>query len=142
MFITFHGKLENDANAFYENLAGKESYLAARSIFLELAKENIKHKNMILRTYREIISDAFEGGFPLNELNEKDYELKIENKGDIDLSEILKTSVELEKIIKRFCEDASRSINGLLEEVSQAFTLVATKKNTRIMNITKLNSTL
>jgi len=138
MFITFHGKLEDAIKAFYENMAEKESDIASRDIFRELAKENIKHKDMVLRTYREIITDAFEGGFPITELDEKDYELKIDYKEDMNLSDILKKAIDLEEISCRFCEDASKSINGLIVEVSQAFAWIKKRKQKRSQKLKNL----
>lgn len=138
MFITFHGNLEDKIKSFYENLAENESDIAARDIFLELAKENIKHKDMVLRTYREIITDAFEGGFPITELDEKEYDLKTENMENVNLSDIINKAIEIEEISRRFCEDASKSINGLLVEVSQAFAWVKNKKQKRSQKLKNL----
>ena len=131
MFITFHGRLEDTTKAFYENLAANETYHVVRELFLELSKENAKHKDMILRTYREVITDAFEGGFPLTELNENNYKIKAFNTEDMNLTDILKKAIELEGKNLRFCEDASRSINGLLIDVSQAFGWVKKRKEKR-----------
>jgi len=135
MFITFHGKLEDSIQAFYENLAEKDGNIARTHIYLDLAKENNKHKNRILRAYREIITDALEGGFPIFDLNEKDYELKTDNKKDMNLNDTLKKAINLEEISLRFCEDASKSINGLIIEVSQEFAWLKNRKQKRIQKL-------
>ena len=49
MFITFHGRLEDSIKAFYEKLASDERHEGVRDAFLALAKENGKHKEMVLR---------------------------------------------------------------------------------------------
>lgn len=138
MFITFHGRLEDSAKAFYEGLAADERYGENRGIFQELAKENGKHKEMILRTYREVISDAFEGGFPLTNLDEKDYTLNIDITKKLDLPETLKTAITLEETAKKFCEDAAASTKGLMADIPQAFEWVAKRK---IRRIDKIKST-
>jgi len=138
MFITFHGKLEDTIQTFYENLAEKDGDIAHRSIFLDLAKENTKHKNRILRAYREIITDALEGGFPIFDLNEKDYELKTYSKEDTSLSDILNTALNVEATSIRFCDDASKSINGLIIEVSQEFAWLKKRKTKRLHQIQSL----
>ena len=93
---------------------------------------------MILRTYREAISDAFEGGFPLTNLDEKDYTLNIDVTKKLDLPETLKTAIKLEETAKKFCEDAAASTKGLMADVPQAFEWVAKRK---IRRIDKIKST-
>ena len=138
MFITFHGRLEDSAKAFYEGLAADERYGETRGIFQELARENEKHKEMILRTYREVISDAFEGGFPLTSLDEKDYTLNIDITKKLDLTETLKTAITLEETAKKFCEDAANSTKGLMADVPQVFKWIAKRKTRRIERLASL----
>ena len=132
MFITFHGRLEDSVRAFYEGLAEDEGYGDARGLFLELARENGKHKEMVLRTYREVISDAFEGGFPLTGLDEKDYTLNTDVTQECSLTETLKGAIKLEETVKKFCEDAAASTKGLMPDVPQVFKWVARRKVRRI----------
>ena len=138
MFITFHGKLEDSIQAFYENLAEKDGDIAHRNIYLALAKENKKHKDRILRAYREIITDALEGGFPIFDLNEKDYALKNNNTEDIALDDILNNAIDVELKSIKFCDDASKSINGLIVEVSQEFEWLKKRKAKRLHKIQNL----
>ncbi len=135
MFITFHGKLEDSVKTYYEGLAEDERYGETRELFHELARENGKHKEMILRTYREVITDAFEGGFPLTDLDEKNYELETEVADGLILPKVMDKAVELEETSKRFCEDAAASTKGLMADVPQAFEWVAKRKTRRIDKI-------
>jgi len=130
-FITFHGKLEDEAGAFYRRLASSGRYPEAEEAFLALAKENGKHKEMVLRTYREVITDAFEGGFPLFPLDEGDYRVQTELPDDASLSDALRRAAEIEETSQRFCTDAAKSTRGLMADVPQAFEWVARAKARR-----------
>ena len=130
-FITFHGKLEDEAGAFYELLASSGRYPEAEETFLSLAKENGKHKEMVLRTYREVVTDAFEGGFPLFPLDEEDYRVQTELPEDASLSDVLKRATEIEEKSRRFCTDAAKSTRGLMADIPQAFEWVARAKARR-----------
>ena len=139
MFITFHGRLEDSIKTFYEKLAHKEIYAGVRGAFLALAKENGEHKEMVLRAYREVITDAFEGGFPLTNLNEEDYLLETELPDETSLSDVLKMAVEIEEKSRKFCEDAASSTKGLMADVPQAFEWVAKRKTRRIGRLESLS---
>ncbi len=130
-FISFHGELEDRIRAFYEHLASGERYPEARETFLALAKENRKHKEMVLRTYREVITDAFEGGFPLTALNKGDYEIDTELVEDMSLHEVLKKAIEMEETSQKFCRDAAESTRGLMADVPLSFEWVARRKDLR-----------
>lgn len=130
-FITFHGKLEDEAGDFYRRLAGSGRYPEAEEAFLALAKENGKHKETVLRTYREVITDAFEGGFPLFPLDEGDYRIQTEIPDNAGLSDALKRAAEIEETSRRFCTDAANSTRGLMADVPQAFEWVARAKARR-----------
>jgi rubrerythrin len=130
-FITFHGKLEDETGAFYRSLASSGRYPEAEEAFLALARENGKHKETVLRTYREVITDAFEGGFPLFPLNEGDYRVQTELPDDASLSDALKRAADIEETSRRFCTDAAKSTSGLMADVPQAFEWVARAKARR-----------
>jgi rubrerythrin len=135
MFITFHGSMEDSVKDFYEDLIEDERSGEIRGLFQDLAKENGKHKEMVLRTYREVITDAFEGGFPLVGLDEKNYKLETEVIAGMNLPTMLDRALELEEACKRFCEDAAASTKGLMADVPQAFEWVAKRKARRIEKI-------
>lgn len=137
-FITFHGKLEDEAGDFYRRLAGSGRYPEAEETFLALARENGKHKETVLRTYREVITDAFEGGFPLFPLNEEDYRINTELTDDASLPDILRRASEIEETSRRFCTDAAKSTRGLMADVPQAFEWVARAKARRERELVSL----
>ena len=139
MFITFHGRLEDSIKDFYENLASNEIYGGVGDVFLALARENGKHKEMVMRAYREVITDAFEGGFPLKILDEEDYKLRTEMSEEIEFSDILKRAVEIEEKSRKFCKDAANSTKGLMADVPQAFEWVSKRKTRRIGSLESLD---
>ncbi len=130
-FITFHGKLEDETRAFYMRLAGSGRYPEAEEAFMALARENGKHKETVLRTYREVVTDAFEGGFPLFPLDEEDYRIQTELHDEASLYDALKRAAEIEETSRRFCTDAAKSTRGLMADIPQAFEWVARAKARR-----------
>src|SRR3972149_6519285 len=70
--INFYSKLEDRVATFYEELASNQKYSAGRDTFLALAKENRKHKEVIERTYREVITDALEACYAFG-INSSEY---------------------------------------------------------------------
>jgi hypothetical protein len=134
-FIRFHGELEDKIRDFYKTLALEERYLKGRDIFSDFFKENQKHKEMILRTYREVITDALEAAFPLRSLDEADYEINTKLTEDMNLQNVIKRAIEIEEKSQKFCTDAGESTSGLLADIPQAFEWVARRKNRRIQKL-------
>ena len=134
-FVRFHGEIEDKIREFYKNLAIDERYSEGKDTFSDFSKENQKHKEMILRTYREVITDALEAAFPLRSLNEADYEINTKLTGDMNLQDVIKRAIEIEEKSKKFCTDARESTSGLLADIPQAFELVARRKTRRIQKL-------
>jgi rubrerythrin len=130
-FIRFHGELEDRIKEFYESLAVIDKYSADRETFLTFSKENKRHKDMILRTYREVITDALEAAFPLKNLDEVDYEMNTKLTGDMSFREVIERAIEIEEKSYKYCRDAGESTSGLLADIPQAFKQIAQKKTKR-----------
>ena len=139
-FITFYVKLEDEIITFYNNIARNGNYKDFRDYFLTLANENKKNKVMVLRTYREVVTDAFEGGFPLFPLDEDDFSINTDLSGVESLVFVLKKSKEIEEISQRFCKGVAESTLGLMADVPQAFQWVAKKKSLHIEKLIKIMS--
>ena len=137
-FIRFHGELEEKIKEFYERLAAIDKYSVGRENFLSFSKENQKHKDMILRTYREVITDALEAAFPLKNLDEVDYEMNTKLTEDMSLREVIERAIEIEENSYKYCRDAGESTSGLLADIPQAFEWVATRKTRRIHKLESL----
>lgn len=128
--ISFHSKLEDQTAAFYNSLAVYNKFSNGRETFLAFAKENAKHKNRVLRTYREIISDAMETGF-FTGMEDTDYVIDTEIPETATYSQILHKALEIEETAYHFCRHASTMSRSLLASIPQAFDYIAKKKADR-----------
>lgn len=137
-FISFHGELEEKIKEFYERLAVIDKHSAGRETFLSFSKENKRHKDSILRTYREVITDALEAAFPLKNLDEVDYDINTKLTEDMSFREIIERAIEIEEKSYKYCRDAEGSTSGLLADVPRAFELLATRKTRRIRKLESL----
>lgn len=135
---SFYDKLEEQAARFYENLADNEKYSDGKEIFLAFAREDRKHREMVLRAYREVITDAFEAGFSFTGLQESDYRINTELTEDLSYSDILRRALEIEEKLYRFCTDVSEKSRGLLDDISHAFERVAKRKADRKLRLESL----
>ncbi len=138
MFISFYGRLEDKTEEFYDEMAKNEKYSEGRETFRAFARESRRQKEMVLRTYREGITDAFEGGFPLAELRESDYEINTELRPHTSFSDALKMALSIEEKSYRFCADASEGTRALAG-ISRAFESVAKQKAERRQKLESLS---
>ena len=130
-FISFHGRLEDEARNFYESLMDDVRCMEVRDTFTTFVKENRRHKERILRSYQEVITDALEAAFPQNNLDEKDYEMDADVTEELSFLDIIKKAINIEETCCRFCCDAGESLSGLLADVPEAFIWVANRKTRR-----------
>jgi len=131
LIISFYSRLEDQIAGFYEDLARNERYSDGRGTFLAFAKENKKHKEMVQRTYREVITDAIETGFSFSRLDERDYQVNTSLIEGPSFSDALKMAIDIEDKSFRFCANVSESSKALLADISQAFAWVANRKAKR-----------
>lgn len=129
--ISFNNRLEDQAAKFYEELARDTKYAEGRKTFLDFAKENKKHKEDVVRTYRYIITDKIEAGFAFQGLNEADYKIDTELTADTSYPDVLRKAIKVEEKTQKFCADAAETSRGLLADISYAFLKVAKKKGKR-----------
>lgn len=127
-FISFHGRLEDEARNFYESLLDDERCKEVKDTFAAFVKENQQQKVRILRSYQEVITDALEAAFPQNNLDEKDYEIDADVTDELNFLDIIKKAIDIEETCYRFCWDAGESLSGLLADVPEAFIWVAKRK--------------
>ena len=71
--LSHHSHLEETQSSQYSELANR--FTEHEETFSRLAKENLRHRDMALRAYREGVTDAFEVGFLAEPLNPDDYKL-------------------------------------------------------------------
>jgi len=75
--ISFYKKLEDQSLKFYEELAYNEKYAEGKETFLAFAKENKKHKAIVVMAYQYVITDAIETGFGFQGLDENEFPVNV-----------------------------------------------------------------
>jgi hypothetical protein len=127
--INFSEKLEEESSNFYEKLA--EKFAKGERVFLSFAEESKKNKVLLIRTYRETITDALEACYSFEGLNLTDYAVKFILTEGISYFNALKRAIELEdKVIKFYLEVAKLS-KPLLATIPSAFRKVAENRSIR-----------
>lgn len=129
--ISFYSKLEDRIAKFYEDQALNDKCSEVRETFLAFAEEGRKHRDAVLRAYREVITDAIETGFSFSGLHESDYEINTELMDDLSFFDILKKAIDVEEKSYKFCTDVSESSRALLADITHAFGWVAKRKAKR-----------
>jgi len=135
--ISFYAKLEDQVANFYEQLANVESYSAGKETFRDLAKENRRHKELVERTYREVITDALEACFAFS-MNESHYIIDTDIVKKMSYLDAIRRAIEIEEKGHRFCLDASEKSKSLMSDLPQAFARVAKKKLSRVARLRSL----
>jgi rubrerythrin len=133
--ISLSRKLENDSAGFYENLA--QRYNEAAEAFLSFARDNRKNISQIERAYYGVISDAIEGAFAFN-IDADDYSLNTIIQDGANYSDVLEQALETEKTIIKFYSDAAEQSKSLMADVPRSFTMVARKRESRILQLGSL----
>lgn len=127
--IAFYSQMEEDAARFYEKLS--ERYTDQRDTFKGLAEENLRHRDMIQRAYREGVTDAFEVGFLAGALNEADYAIDTDDSDESGVIEALEKAIRIEEGARSFCRDAVKTSSELLPDIPDTFERIAIRKSRR-----------
>ena len=91
--IRFYAELEDQMASFYKRLANDKRYESGKDVFLTLAKENQKHKQLVERVYREVITDALEACFAFT-MDERNYRLETEVDENAEYNDMIKNAIE------------------------------------------------
>ncbi|UCE43971.1 MAG: hypothetical protein JSV57_00260 [Candidatus Bathyarchaeota archaeon] len=129
--ISFAQRLEEASSKFYEETAGK--YAEGREAFLAFAKECMKSKVLVTRTYQETISDALEACFIQMDLSDYPAEIAL-NEGQ-SYHGALETAMKLEENARRFYSDAAEQSKSLLATIPRAFKKAAERRNSRKLRL-------
>lgn len=124
--IALHGLLEDRLAETLRSLA--QLHPEAAGVLTRLADESIQHRDMILKVYREGVTDAFEVGYLSRPMDEDGYTVA-EPKGS--LGEALRTALVNEDTVIRFCRDAAEDSNQLIPGLPQTFLRLAKRKERR-----------
>ena len=135
--ISFAEKLEAESSRFYRNLAQKCEGNHKETL-LFFANESDKNKKLITRTYQETISDALEACFSFEGINLNDYRIQTALTDETNVSEALKTAMELEEKASKFYLDVAERSRSLLATMPRAFGKVAEKRGNRKIKLRSL----
>ena len=124
--IALHGELEDRVAEILRSLA--QIHPEAADTLSKLADEGVQHRDMILKVYREGVTDAFEVGYLSKPMDEDEYTVR-EPKGS--LSSAVKTALLNEDTVIRFCRDAAEDSNQLIPGLPQTFLRLAKRKEKR-----------
>ena len=125
--LSHHKEIEEKQSQLYQLLA--EKYPQQADVFEKLSRDNLRHRDMAQRAYREGVTDAFEVGFLVNPLDPRDYD---SNEPTGDLSEDLATMIGNEEMVIRFCNDAASNSSKLLPDVPETFERLVKRKKRSI----------
>lgn len=126
--LSFYSQMEDNITCFYQTLAAREAFSQDHQTFHVFALESQKHKKRILRTYREIVSDALETSFSFTSVKTEDYTMDTELPSDITYEKALTKAEVIEGLSAKFCATAGQQSQSLLAGIPQAFQRIAKRK--------------
>jgi len=127
--INFAEKLEDDSAAFYEKLARK--FTDKEGTFLSFSEDSKKNKILVVRTYRETITDALEACFCFETLNLNNYKINTELAENSSLPDAVEVANQLEENASKFYSDVAEQCKSLLATIPRAFQRVSEKRKAR-----------
>jgi hypothetical protein len=133
--ISLARKLESDSAVFYENLA--QQYARDAETYLSFAKENKKNIIQFERAYYGVITDALEGCYAFN-IEADDYILDLAIARGSSNSETVNRALKMEEKIIQFYAQAAEQSQSLMADVPRTFSLIAKKRDSRILTLRSL----
>jgi hypothetical protein len=139
--ISFAEELEDRSTAFYQQLAGR--FIEQKATFLGFAQEGGKNKTLVVRTYRETISDALEACFSFEGVDLEAYATKTTGglddvSGYADYAAALAAAIELEEHAIGFYQDVAKRSQSLMATIPMAFRRVAKTRGKRKLQLQAL----
>jgi hypothetical protein len=128
--ISFVERLETESSAFYDKIADMAS--EDKEVFKDFAREGRKNQNLMVRTYRETISDALEACFSFEDLDLSAYVVETTIAQKTTYAQALELALHLEKNASKFYGDLAECSASLLATIPRAFKRVAETRKKRI----------
>lgn len=135
--ISYIESLEDHSAEFYQKLADRFSEYS--SLFAGFVRESKLNKVMIIRTYRETITDALETGYSFEDLNLEDVLPKDIWNEKQDLAKAVEGSLDLERAVSVLYDDLANMSKDHLSTVTVAFEKVGLKRKARVPILETLN---
>ena len=127
--ISYCQRLEDRSAAFYDDLVAR--FPEQARLFAGYAKDCVKHKAQITRTYQETVTDALETNFSFKGLQLPAESGDVSLSTDANLEAATSAALELETKAIAFYEGVAASSEGLLATIPRAFRRVATRRQRR-----------
>ena len=131
--ISFVERLEGDSAGLYEQLARR--FEAYRDRFLTFARDSEKDRVLVVRTYRETITDALEACFSFEGLDLADFAVETALAEDAGLAEALAAAIALERKACALYRDVAQRSQSLLATIPGAFKRVAKRRGRRTLEL-------
>jgi hypothetical protein len=130
----FAAKLAKEKEELYKSLSQKTKDTALMEILEVLSGEEGKNYALMMRARRENVTEMILE--PVTGLYEQDYDVDLKGTEPTEDGGILKTALMLEKLGKKFFQDASSQVP--LPEVARIFRRVAQKKEDNLAKLQDL----
>ena len=127
--ISYCEKLEDSTSALYEALGAM--FPAHRDVFSGFVDESRKNKVLLVRTYRETVSDALETGFAFEGLELEANLVPAVVSDKTELGKALVSALELERGAADFYTKVAGLSRSLLATIPGAFKRVARRRAAR-----------
>jgi hypothetical protein len=127
--VSFSERLEDSASAFYEALGAM--FPAHEDLFLGFVDGSRKNKVVLIRTYRETVSDALETGFAFEGLELDAHLVAPALAEDTGLAEALQMALDVEENAAAFYLKVAELSRSLLATIPRAFKRVARRRDAR-----------
>jgi rubrerythrin len=134
--IRFTRELEDRSAAFYAALA--ERFPQHAEFLARCADECGKHKEQIVRTYQETVTDALETNYAFAGLSLPEYEQGLDLAPGAGLAEALAAARQLEATAVAFYNAVAEGAESLLATIPRAFTRVAKRRQRRAEELAAL----
>jgi hypothetical protein len=132
--------LEDDSSAFYQAMA--ERWTAHERMFLTFAHEGKTNKTLIVRTYQETISDAYEASYSFKGLDPQEYAVDTTLTPTASLIDTLNQAINLEEQAIAFYRDVAERSEALLATIPRAFRRVAKVRGKRYAKLDALRQAI
>ncbi|MEM3489625.1 MAG: hypothetical protein QXO75_08255 [Nitrososphaerota archaeon] len=134
--ISFLSDLEDISVLFYQKLA--EVLKENSQLFMRFARESKSNKSLIVRTYRETVTDVLETLFSFSGLN-LDYDiLKFHFDEKLTAGELLSKAVNFERTASALYVDISNRSRSFLSTVPNVLSNIGKKRKERIPKLEEL----
>jgi len=138
--INFAERLEDDTSRFYQEFADR--FAKNKERFLAFVEDSKRNKELVIRTYRETITDALEACFSFKGLNLGNYKIQMVLPQGASYSEALKIAMRLEENAYKFYTDVAECGKSLLATIPRALRKAAETRNKRILELRSILDSL